>query len=669
MNLRMAYREKLAAGTALGATIWIVIAFMSWRRIDDGTRVGSPFTNHDYGQQLLFDGSVQAPAFIGVILLHICAAIIGYACVIYPIWGNRRLASDIWLALAGVVPGTLVLITLSRVTTLFVSNPWAPSIVACFAVIGTLVSIAGIARHPGRLMAMTATGNWAALGGAVALLIAIFVFTVHIDRFHVVGEASIWFMQNVFLSDQYGIGSVGRFPFVSQHYDEAALLYPVIYGLMHRGANEMGTFTAIYWVMLALGRAGVGALLYIAVRSLGTNRLSSIVIVAFVCGASLSVNPLSSHLLFDSLSPLAYALHVARFLTPVLPLVLIAAFARWEKDASFSSLAISVILGIGFSSMPVHGILLLPWGIVVALLATASPSFATSSGAWRAACAAALLALIACTFTYASASLFPVNLRVLVLFGASLAGSIIFLLAWFRSVGKQQFRSLGSAPVLIMIAISLGYALGVLFLGNVFIPRTLGILGHIWPWAGIGVAERGLQPVGISSWQLIQSPYCEEGYPWGFRVLTGHCGSLPMFVRTYGLGFVLIASVVAWKCFGRGCDNSMPDRQLTWILLGMILCVIALPVFFIVYDFLSPLDSPIGWQRDLSVWLRSRLVEPWFYGGMLLALVFFLAEASIRERRLVQSIMMIAIAVFALSPLVMPAQMIANFSYLLRVWI
>jgi hypothetical protein len=167
----------------------------------------------------------------------------------------------------------------------------------------------------------------------------------------------------------------------------------------------------------------------------------------------------------------------------------------------------------------------------------------------------------------------------------------------------------------------------------------------------------------------MQSPYCEEGFPWGFRILTGHCGSLLIFVRTYGLAFVVMAAAIAWRCSGRARANPMPDRLLTWVFFGIVLCVLALPISFIVFDFLSPVDSPDQSFRDLSVWLRSRLVEPWFYGGMLLALVLFLREAPTRERRLAQSCMMMAIGVFGLGPLIMPAQLIANFSYLLRAWL
>jgi hypothetical protein len=667
MTLKVVAGGKVAAAAVMGSVIWVIIGFAPWRDIANGTRVGSPFTTNDYGQHLLFDGSVQTPAIIGVILLHICAAILGYVFVVRPIWGNRRLAAEVWLMLAGLVPGTLLLIALSRLISLFFPNPWAPGIIVALALAAALFGIIRVVGFRPRISSLTI--NWPAIWASVAVLITVFVFTVHIDRFHVVGEASVWFMNEVYLSDTYGIGTAGRFPLVSQHYDEAALLYPVIYGLMHIGPDASGTFTAIYWIMLALGRVGVGSILYIAMRSLGADRLSSLVILAFVCCASLSLNAISSRLLFDSLSPLAYALHVARFLIPVLPLLFVAAFGRWEGGASVGAITISTMLGIGLSSMPIHAILFLPWGFAVAALTAISPAAARSASVWRAASIVSLIVLIAFTFAYLSGGILSVPLRVGILLAASVTGAVIMLLAWFRSGVTLQFRVLRSAPFVVMLAISLGYAFGMLLLGNAFIPRTLGFLGHVWPWTDIGVADRLLRPIGISSWQLIQSPYCEEGYQWGFRTLTGHCGTLAVFIRTYGLAFVVMTSVIAWWSLDRPQNSLSPDRQLTMMLSGIVLCVLAMPISFIVFDFLSPLNSSIESQRTLSVWLRSRLVELWFYGGMLLALVLFVREASAQRRRWAQSLMMIAVAVFGLSPLVMPAQLIANFSYLFNAWL
>ena len=656
------FTSGLAIATATVAMLWTLASIVTWRGLVNGPRVGSPWTTNDFGQHLLLEGGVQRIAIIGVLALHLAAAVLGYGMVIRPIWSKRRLCSEIWLVLAGLIPGSLIVIALSRSVTLLVSNSWAPWIIFALTAGGAvyfLIRFAVARDDPANREV-----NWTAIASVAVVLIAVLVYSVHLDRFHVVGEASVWFMNEVYLSGAHGIGSEGRWPLISQHYDEAALLYPVIYGLMHQGVDASGTFTAIYWIMLALGRVGVGSLLYIAIRSLGVDRLSCLVLLAFVCCASLSLNPFSSRLLFDSLSPLAYGLHIARFLTPVLPFVMVAMFANLEDRATAGGVAIAATLGMGLSAMPVHVMLVLPWGAAIALLTAASPGAGRSPAVRQAGTIISLVVLTAFTLTYSSAGLLSTPARVAMLLGASLVGGLVLLQAWLRTAPSLQPAVLRSAPFVMVLALCCGYAIGILFLGNVLITKTLPYLAHVWPWQGMSISERAVSTLASSSWGLAQTSNCVAGYSWGFRTVTGHCGSTFLFIRTYGLPFVVMALVMVWWSSANRPRELLPERQLTMILFGIALCLLAMPIGFFAYDFLSPADASFEGARILSVWLRSRLVEPWFYSGILFATALFLREASDRARRWSQSIMMIAVVVFGLSSLVIPSQLIANFAYL-----
>ena len=66
------------------------------------------------------------------------------------------------------------------------------------------------------------------------------------------------------------------------------------------------------------------------------------------------------------------------------------------------------------------------------------------------------------------------------------------------------------------------------------------------------------------------------------------------------------------------------DQLSVW---GMALCLLALPLSFLIFDFLTPDggDPLHAW----SIWLRSRLIEPWFVGGIL----FIALLTIIRHRR------------------------------------
>jgi len=637
--------------------LWVLIGLSNWHELAMGVRVGFPKADNYYGQHLLFDGPVQALPIIGAIILHICAALLGYVLVVQPIWGQRRLASEIWLLLAGIVPGSLVLIAASRVVSLLLDNRYAPGLLMVLIIAtGGVAAVAARQRWTKDSVSVT-SGLWLAIG----LVAGIFLFTIQMDRFHILGEASSWFISDVYMSGTTGIGTAGRFPLISQHYDEAAFLYPVLYGLVHRGPSAQDTLSVLYWVMVSLGRASVGSLIYLALRSLGVDRLSAAISLAFVCAATLSINAISSRLLFDSLSPLAYALHIARFLIPVLPFLLVAAIVELRGGGSAVALAVSGILGVGLSAMPVHVAIALAWALPVAALIQVSGQLSNSRKVWSAASVACSMILAGFILTYAFAHRLPALVCVLILLAAGALAAFVVLGAWWRETAKN-WRAILSTPVLIILAMCAGYAVGLVFLGNILIPRSFAVLGHVWPWSGLEIANRAIGDLGSSTGKLEFSPYC-SGYYWEFRTLAGHCSSLPMLVRTYGLVFAAIAAVIAWWLRAWPGDEPESDRRRTAILCGLVACLIAMPVSFVAYDFVAPVSAPLEWQQQLSIWLRSRLVEFWFCSGLLLALAFFLREANARGRRYVQSVMLGAIAVGGLAPLVIPGQLIVNLSF------
>ena len=496
------------------------------------------------------------------------------------------------------------------------------------------------------------------------------MFSVEIDRFHIVGEAAVWFVNQVYLSPAFGIGA-GHLPLISQHYDEAALLYPAIYGLMRLGPGDLATFSTLYWIMVIFGRVGLCSLVYISLRSLGLDRLSAVISLIFVCLASLSINAISSVLLFDSLNPLIFALHMARFLIPVAPLVLVAVLLALQGRPGASPLdtrfkaaaALAAVLGLGLSAMPIHAVLVLGWALPVVAITQVAPDAANSPRLWRAASLAGLIVVASLAVVFALAYRLPATISVAILALGAVTAAALVTLAWFTSGAAFQPRALLSRPVLLVLAMCVGYGLGLLLLGNIFITKTQPLLSHVWPWSGMSSAARPVADLAGSSGKLMLQPYC-AGYQWGFRTLAGNCSSLPMLVRSYGLAIAAMAGVIAWWTRTPPTPSLASDRQRTMILCGLVLCLLAMPLSFIDFDFIAPADAPIDWQRQLSIWLRSRLIEPWFYSGILLSLVLFLRDAGARSRRWMQSAMLAASAIGGLTPLVLPGQLIVNFSFL-----
>jgi hypothetical protein len=656
--------NRVLAGAVFAAVgLWALIALTTWHELPNGVRFGLPWYTYASDQSLLFEGGVQVIPVLGAILLNILAGLVGYAFVVRPIWGGRQLASPVWFGFAGMVPGMLIFIALSRVVTLVLPNSIAPGVV-----LFVILAMAGFAAFtlrdgssPRRLLVGLGPAVWQ--GGV--LLLVVLIFSVQIDTVHVAGEGSVWFAKTVFLSPTHGIGTNGHWPLVSQHYDEAAFLYPVVYGLMTPGPDAGGTLVTIYWFMLAFGRLAIVAITYVAVRALGVDRLSSLILLMFVFGASLSLNPVSSRLLFDAYSPLGYVQHISRILVPVLPLLLVSMAAERTYKANFTACALALVLGIGLSAMTVHAVIVLMWAVGVAVLTLISPGAARSPAFWRNACVSCLVLIAAFTITYGVGGPVPAGVDVGILVGAAFISAALMAWPLLYQIGTGQSQDGDPGWLYLLIVGCCGYAVGLLLLGNIFIDKTYPVLSSVWPWSQVDVVERFLSTLASSSWSVAQSPYCDGGYSWMYRVLTGHCGSLPMFVRTYGLGLVAVSFVIAWWLNGLPRSERIADRTLTMVMWGLVLCLLAMTLGFILFDFVSPTESTVDWHRSLSIWLRSRLIEPWFYGGVLLAFALYFSRCSAQERHWVQALMLIAFALHTLNPLLLPAQLVANTAFLL----
>ena len=387
-----AARGKLFAYGAIGAALlWTVVALLTWSDLANGPRVSSPFSTFGYGQAALFSAPVNLVQVIGVLIWSGFAALLGYALVIRPIWGGKRFAGGAVMLLAGVVPGMLLIGAVARLITLFAPNAIAAPLIAIL--VAAASAWAALRLWPN--LKQVREPPWRAAAVLAGFVAASLIFQIHIDRGHAVAEGSIWFINNVFLSERFGVGADGLFPLVTQHYDEAAFLLAPIYLLVAPGPDASASLTLIYWITLAIGRAGMVALTYVALRGLSLDRFSALASTIFVCAASLSLNPFSSRLLFDSLSPLLYTLHVSRFLAAVLPLLIVSALAQGGARLGLRTMLAALMLGLGLAAMPVHLVILAPWALALIGLVGLSPNFGVDRAAWRWGAAAAALILLA----------------------------------------------------------------------------------------------------------------------------------------------------------------------------------------------------------------------------------------------------------------------------------
>lgn len=650
----------LSARIALGlAGLWVVMALLTWAGLQNGVRVSSPFATFGYGQAPLFSAPVNILHVAGVLIWNGLAALIGYAFVIRPIWGGKWLAGPHWMLFAGVVPGALMIGAVTRLITLFLPNDLAAMTVGGIVLAAALYA-AFLTRPTGPIIKGRAPPVWQWLLVSALALIASLIFQLHMDRGHAVAEGSIWFINEIFLSPVYGIGADGYLPLFPQHYDEVAFLHPLVYLAVSPGPDASASLTLIYWMTLATSRIGMIALTYIAIRGLSVDRLSAFACTAFVCMASLSLNPFSSRLLFDSLSPMAYTLHMTRFLAPVLPLLIVSALAQGAPRFSGQAIAAALILGIGLAATPIHFVMLALWAGAILLVFALTKRETAPPLRTAVRVAAAVLALTSLAYLLKDVSA-AAGAGLLAL--ASLGGGAALLVAAVRGgLRLPDWRGAEARAVGLFILVMAGFGFGLIFLGNVGILKLDDFFGHLPPWNDREVVIRLAGHIISPEIGLRASPFCATGSEWGYRTITGHCGSLPVFVRTYGLPFVLItAALAAGLLMRRPADapraNTL-DQLSVW---GMALCLLALPLSFLIFDFLTPDGSdPLhAW----SIWLRSRLIEPWFVGGILLALAFILRTAGRQTILWVNLALLAAVAIYALNPLIAPAQWAANVAY------
>jgi hypothetical protein len=643
-------REPIAVATLALVAAWTLAALLSWAALNDGIRLGSPYAIYHEGQIALFGRSVQLIPFIAAIALNAIAGVIGLRWIIMPIWG-QRFATPIWSLLAGIVPGYLLIVPVVRIVTLLLPHGIAPAVISVLAVIAGAWAWHGLWRRK-KLGPM----RWRELWPALAAIAAVLVFQVHFDRFHISGEASLWYYISVYFHDAHGLGTDARLPLIAQHYDEPAFLYPIAFGLIAPGPSADVSIAAIHWLTLGLGRLGMLCLTYLALRGLDLDRLSAIVCVLFVSAASLSLNPASSRLLFDSLSPLGYALHTARILIPVLPLLVLSAAANAGDKVSLRAAPLAFLLGLGVASLPLHAALLFPFALVLLVAAAVNPTAGAALPMWRIACAGGFAIIVAMSSAYGLPDA-PAHMRAALLVASALiaAGAMAGFALLRRERAPFSQDALGSVGL--VIAAGAGYGLGMALLGNLAIERLMPLLDGYWPWRGLPVEHRFSSYYVAPALQLGSSHFCQTGFEWGFRTLGGHCNGLSFFIRTYGLAFALIAGVIAWILLkGR---QMAAGRVNTLILWALALCLFALPITFVLFDFVSSRQT-----HGFTFWVRSRLLEPWFIGGVLIALVLLFREADARLRRCAQNLMLLAVALLAFNPLVFAGQWIANVAYL-----
>ena len=508
-----------------------------------------------------------------------------------------------WIPLAAFMPGYLTIIGMNRLITFVLPNSASVTFLP-------LLYLALALWLAAALRGSFNARNVALFGGGLLRLVVVFAVFLVLqvqtdDSAHVLGDGVNPFLD--LISRGTGLGPGEFFPIFFQHYDEVMFLYPFIvpFGM----ADEV---VELFWMLYAMGKASAFAALcggmYLLIRMRSGAYL--IAILLFFGGLSFSLG--ESPLLFDAGNPLRVTLHPGRVLLAVLPIVIFCmAISRQVRISPASKVGLfgGALLGIGFSSLTVSGLVL--WASILLGLGILSLRIS------RRVAALGIIGLITLLlFAYLQRGSYGGSW--LFLSGILVAFLGIGIGYWTEHSGWHQLRALArDAIVPVILAMAAGMALGFLLLGNGFASDYVRLIG-------LDEVRNVIYGKSVPQFQIGFNPHCGR-YP------LNHCGNLSAFFSSFGMVLILalLASLAGLSDAGsKGTGLTRPfavppadqspagevacDHELA-IMKAIVCSVLFLVAGFFAYDFTNG-DMSVhprhGW---LSVWFKSRLIEPWVY--------------------------------------------------------
>ena len=154
--------------------------------------------------------------------------------------------------------------------------------------------------------------------------------------------------------------------------------------------------------------------------------------------------------------------------------------------------------------------------------------------------------------------------------------------------------------------------IGVLFLGNLMIGKVAAFVGEPDRLWGLTILTRPVETaLSASPWEMF-GPF---PHPPAFVT---HSAGPADFSARFGMLFLIAAGafVLLRKVRRQMSADGEGRREEYWLLSFLAFFVLAFLLGLFAYDFM------VGHIRNpLSYWVRSRLLEPWFYGIFFLGLV------------------------------------------------
>ncbi len=548
-----------------------------------------------HGLPRIWSGSVTPASMLLCVGYMLGAALLGSVLFVRPLLLGARARMSAVLLTAGFVPGYLMLSPCNRFVSMLVPNRLAAwvelGLLAGFcAWRGVVAARLALFRKPGADIRPRSWGKALASLWPVPALLLTLVWGIC----HVTGDATGFTFVSIYGDPQRFPGPFAKLPLFGQHYDEICFLHPVLFSGLFSPDSDLLT---PYWLMTGFARVSVLTLAYFCTRRLGLRGSEAAAVAAFLFLSSMSINPGADWEFVDSSHPLVFTAHPARLVGALAPLIFAVVYLRARRFGGRwpapSSLIVAFVLGAGLVSVSLHvfATILLMAGLSLLLLdlrdaPEASPRPVWS---WLAPCLLAFLPV-----AYAKTFWSGWNH---VYFASAVAALAIGFGYRSRSVSKfknclvgLQFRM----RIGICASVLAGSGFGLLVLGNILAPKT-----GIHRFFGLDLLVRGV-PAGSFAPGMINTSL---PVPPGANVLWS-ASSPSHFIAALGLPLLLAALAFLLHAVIKPVNRRqrLGVSLVECMLLGL-LCGIA------VFHFMGG-----GVEFWLSLWVRSRFTEGWFYG-------------------------------------------------------
>ncbi|MCK9387285.1 MAG: hypothetical protein M0Q22_02675 [Sulfuritalea sp.] len=572
-----------------------VVAFVAGSNSPPLATVGSSYWRlpDGYGLYALHGPGLRTAAFMAYLLF---AALLGTLILAAFIEVESAALADTlrWLPLAGFIPGYFSVVAINRLVTFALPNLRAVVLLPLFYFLVAMCLAIASRRSLTRSNAALVLDGMLRFAATFIIFLILQVQVGNGD--HVLGDGVRPFLEMI--RSGTGLGPEEYFPIFVQHYDETMFLYPFF-----APSGMAGEIVELFWMLYSMGKASAFACVMAALLLFSRRRMGSYLVSLLVFFGCLSLFDGKTLLLFDSGNPLRANLHIARVVLAVLPVVVLGLAISGRasvRRGTNAGLVGAFLVGAGISAASISSIVLLASVFVG-------------------------LAILSLPIPVAAAGIGVLTLTALLLLAYSLRGNYggpwLFLsgiATAFASTGyfaarhvRPRLSQLTRQPFFPAIfALTMGTALGLLALGNSFSYDYSRLLGF-------GETRKGIYGKSVPEFEIGFNPYCGR-----FPLL--HCADIAAFFSSFGLVLMLAAFavlVILWSArkalpasstlSNRAAIASPDDRNHPELTNAIACSVLFLVAGFFAYDFTN--GSVFGW---LPVWIKSRLIEPWFYATL-----------------------------------------------------